>query len=108
MTECQSAVKIGGLSSDHAGISVLYWLSPAGATMIMAVLAIVTGLSMVIWPGRRVAQIEARVLAGDDRFHEEQRSYAAYPWLRSVSATRRWGWVLVVAGIGAIVLRALR
>jgi hypothetical protein len=76
--------------------------------MIMAISALLTGLWMVIWPGRRVAQIEARVEAGDDRFHEEQRSYTAYPWLRSVTATRRWGWFLFIAGCGSMVLHLLR
>lgn len=76
--------------------------------MIMAVFALVTGLWMVIWPGRRVAQIEARIRSGGDRYHEEQRSYVAYPWLRSVAATRRWGWVLIIAGCGSMVLHLLR
>lgn len=76
--------------------------------MFMAIVALLTGVWMVIWPGRRVEQIEARIRAGDDRFHEEQRSYAAYPWLRSVAATRRWGWILIIAACGAMVLRLLR
>ena len=76
--------------------------------MVMAVVAVLSGVWMVIWPGRRVAQIEARIRSGDDRFHEEQRSYLAYPWLRSVAATRRWGWVLILAGCCGMVLRLLR
>jgi hypothetical protein len=111
MTQRESGVKIRWCASIcivvvHAIVLALVGLERA--TMIMAVFALVTGLWMVIWPGRRVEQIETRIRSGYDRFHEEQRSYAAYPWLRSAAATRRWGWLLIIAGCGAMVLRALR
>jgi hypothetical protein len=76
--------------------------------MFMAMVALLSGFWMVIWPARRAAQIEARIRSGDDRFHEEQRSYTAYPWLRSVAATRRWGWFLIIGGCCLMVLRWLR
>ena len=66
------------------------------------------GLWRVIRAGSEAEAIEARIRAGDDRFHEEQRSYAAYPSQHNVASIRRRGWLMVVASLVMIVLLQLR
>jgi hypothetical protein len=66
------------------------------------------GLAMILWPQKWTAPIDKRMAEGGDRFLDEQRSYAAYPWLRSTKVRRRWGLVLLIGGLAGIVLQLAR
>lgn len=70
---------------------------------VILLFALFSGLVMALRPQDAVARIKRRMSEGSDHFYEEQRSYAAYPWLRDVSATRRRGWLLIIASLVGLI-----
>ena len=63
-----------------------------------------TGVATFLTADRQRKHVEHRMVDGDDRYFEEQRTYQTYPRLRNPVVIRRWGVFIMV---GAIVLAGL-
>lgn len=58
-------------------------------TILIATMPIgLLGLVNLLNPRWSIRWIEGRMAARDDRFLEEQRTYAAYPWMRDARLVR--------------------
>lgn len=76
--------------------------------LIYFMLLTLAGLSSALWPSRRARAVEKRMLEGDDRYFEEQRSYRSYPWLRDPRRIRVIGIITTVIGLIACVVIVYR
>lgn len=70
----------------------------------VAVIALFGGAWMAFRPQRQVDKVEKRIAEGDDRYFEEQRSYAAYPKLRDPRSVRLKGQILVGIGVALLAI----
>lgn len=70
-------------------------------TILIATMPIgLLGMVNLLYPRWSIRWIEARMAAGDDRFLDEQRTYAAYPWIRDARLVR-------LSGAGIVLVQAV-
>lgn len=73
--------------------------------LIYGLLAMASGLTMLLWPHSRAKRVAERLQAGDDQYLEEQRAYRAYPSLREAPRIRLGGAIVTACGALLLILR---
>jgi hypothetical protein len=67
--------------------------------LIFGIVITLVSFCTFLWPNQRVRAVEKRIAQGDDHFFEEQRSYRAYPYLRSANRVRIAGSIGTLCGL---------
>jgi hypothetical protein len=76
--------------------------------IVLGVLFILLGGWRLLHAPRKARRIAERKHEGTNKYHEEQRFYAAYPFINSVRGIYTQGAIGVLAGILIVLIELLR